>query len=296
MYKLRISNAGRSDSMGLLKIKVALITGIPTPKSMQRRQLLRLGISTGATVMTLNACGRKKPRVKPQKILFLGNSFTHYNAMPNLIQQLAAAAQQEVLAEAVAPGGWKLQQHASDATSLDALIRQKWNYVALQEQSTIPAIRGAREYMMFPAVRSLAQRSTAIGRQPLLFMTWGRERGMSEAGFADYASMQAAISAGYATIAAELDIAIAPVGEAWKTVVNQHPAIQLWDQDGSHPSLAGSFLTACVFYTVLYRRSPKGIAYTAGLDPQTAAILQEVAGNTVLNSWATWRLGKASPT
>jgi hypothetical protein len=282
--------------MGLIKMKVAPVCGIPTPKSMQRRQLLRLGISSCATVMTLNGCGRKKPKMKPQKILFLGNSFTYYNAMPNLIQQLAAAAQQETLAEAVAPGGWKLQQHASDPTSLDTLVRQKWNYVALQEQSTIPAIRGAREYMMFPAVRSLAQRSTAIGRKPLLFMTWGRERGMSEAGFGDYASMQAAVSTGYLTIAAELDIAIAPVGEAWKTVVNQHSAIQLWDQDGSHPSLAGSFLAACVFYTVLYHRSPKGIAYTAGLEPQTAAILQEVAGITVLNSWATWRLGKVSAT
>jgi hypothetical protein len=263
---------------------------------MQRRQFIHLGLSTSATALMLNGCGQKKPKVNALPILFLGNSFTYANDLPDLLQKLAAAAKQPIAAELIADAGWTLQQHANNADSLDALAARKWNYVVLQEQSVIPAMRGDREYQMYPAVRNLAQRSTAIGRKPLLFMTWGRERGMSEAGFADYASMQTAISTGYVTIAAELDIAIAPVGEAWRTVVTQHPAIQLWDEDGSHPSLAGSFLAACVFYTVLYHRSPKGIAYTAGLAPQTAAILQEVAGDTVLNSWATWRLGKVSAT
>jgi hypothetical protein len=260
---------------------------------MQRRQLLRLGLSTCVTATILNGCGQKKSKVKALPILFLGNSYTYANDLPDLLKQLAAAANQAIVAEAIAEPGWQLQQHATNAESLDALPAQKWNYVVLQEQSVIPAMRGEREYSMFPAVRSLAQRSTAIGRKPLLFMTWGRERGMPESGFADYASMQTAIATGYATIAAELDIAIAPVGEAWRTVVTQHPTIRLWDEDGSHPSMAGSFLAACVFYTVLYRRSPKGIAYTAGLDPKTAAILQEVAGATVLNAWTTWRLGSA---
>jgi hypothetical protein len=263
---------------------------------MQRRQLLRLGLSTCVTATILNGCGQKTPKVKALPILFLGNSYTYTNDLPDLLKQLAAAANQAIVAEAIAEPGWQLQEHATSEDSFDARAAQAWRYVVLQEQSVIPAIPAERASSMFPAVRSLAEQLAPIGRQPLLFMTWGRERGMPESGFADYASMQTAISTGYLTIAAELDIAIAPVGEAWRTIVTQHPSIRLWDDDGSHPSLAGSFLAACVFYTVLYRRSPKGIAYTAGLDPQTATILQEVAGNIVLNSWATWRLGKVSAT
>ena len=37
------------------------------------------------------------------------------------------------------------------------------------------------------------------------------------------------------------------------------PDIQLYDKDGSHPSPAGTYLTACVFYTVLSKKSPVGL-------------------------------------
>jgi len=48
-----------------------------------------------------------------------------------------------------------------------------------------------------------------------------------------------------------------------------------------HPSRAGSYLAACVFFEVLTGRSPVGDAYTAGLAGAEARFLQGVAHRTV---------------
>jgi hypothetical protein len=260
---------------------------------MQRRHFLRLGLPACATTLLINGCGAKKTvakPAKPQNLLFLGNSFTQFNNMPLLLQSLAAAAQQNVVTKQVTPGGCTLQQHAIYAVSTDAIDAQKWDYVVLQEQSTTPAIARLPQERMYPAIRRLDSRITAGGSRSLLFLTWGRERGFPEEGYRDYETMQQVVTASYLTIAAELNLAIAPVGVAWRTVVMEHPEIQLWDRDGSHPSLAGSFLAACVFYAALYRKSPQGVPYSATLEPKTAQVLQTVAGNTVVNNLAAWRL------
>jgi hypothetical protein len=51
----------------------------------------------------------------------------------------------------------------------------------------------------------------------------------------------------------------------------------LWSWDGTHPSTAGSYLDACVFYAALTGRSPEGNPYTAGLDLGQARFLQQMA-------------------
>ena len=47
--------------------------------------------------------------------------------------------------------------------------------------------------------------------------------------------------------------------------------------DGYHPSRAGAYLTACVFYGLLARRDPAESRYTGGLDPAQARWLQGIA-------------------
>jgi hypothetical protein len=74
---------------------------------------------------------------------------------------------------------------------------------------------------------------------------------------------------------------VAPVGVAWRNAVQRQPGIALWETDGSHPSRAGSYLAACVFFQMLYERSPVGNSFTAGLDQGTARMLQQVAADTV---------------
>ena len=48
-------------------------------------------------------------------------------------------------------------------------------------------------------------------------------------------------------------------------------------KDWKHPSAAGTYLAASVFYSVLYQRSPEGLIYHATLDKETALALQKLS-------------------
>ena len=104
----------------------------------------------------------------------------------------------------------------------------------------------------------------------------------------DYASMQASIDDGYSVIARELQAAVAPVGFAWMARVTESLDPDLWQDDGSHPSIAGTYLAACVFYARIFAQSPIGLKYNAGLSSQAAAELQQVAFTTVLTDPSMW--------
>ena len=72
---------------------------------------------------------------------------------------------------------------------------------------------------------------------------------------------------------------LAPVGLAWSAALRDQSDIDLWKRDGRHPTKAGSYLAACVFYRELTGRDPLGSDYTAGLDD--ARFLQLLAGDVV---------------
>ena len=128
------------------------------------------------------------------------------------------------------------------------------------------------------------------GGETLLYMTWGRQKGLAEEGFKDYDSMQARLTEGYLEIAKELNLRVAPVGEAWKAALRIDPNLELWQGDGSHPTLEGTYLTACVFYSTLYQQSPAGLGSPPGMSKKEAGELQAIAAQTVLTDKARWNI------
>jgi hypothetical protein len=67
-------------------------------------------------------------------------------------------------------------------------------------------------------------------------------------------------------------------GTAWARFLGARDRPVLHDRDGSHPTLAGSYLAACVFYGTLLKESPVGIgAQVAGLSEEDRATVQAAA-------------------
>jgi len=127
-------------------------------------------------------------------------------------------------------------------------------------------------------VRELADVIRRRGAEPLLFVTWAHRTGDRRNVAGDtYSAMQARVDAGYLEAARAAQSAIAPVGAAWREALERRPHLSLWAADGTHPSPAGSYLAACVFYSVLTRKSPVGNSFTAGLQPSLARFLQRVS-------------------
>ena len=228
----------------------------------------------------------------PQKtqILFIGNSYTFSNDLPGILLNLAKEGGYDLKITMLAEGGWTLEKNAASQEILEWVKQPQWDYVVLQEQSVIPSNLTEREQSMYPAVRQLNTEIQSAGAETILFMTWGRRDGMLQSGFSDFGEMQAEIAKGYIEVANELNVIIAPVGVAWQRAIEQSAQFDLWQTDGSHPSLTGSYLAACVFYAVVFQESPEGLAYVAGLDEEVGNQLQSIAAETVLGDLERWNI------
>ncbi len=110
------------------------------------------------------------------------------------------------------------------------------------------------------------------GAKPVFFMSWA---------YKDAPEMTAQLAEAYTKAGNDNDAFVIPAGLAFARSIAQRPALNLYVPDKRHPSLAGTFLAANVVYAALFRKSPVGVKYTAGLDEDTARFLQGVAWDTV---------------
>jgi hypothetical protein len=249
-----------------------------------KRVLLGLAVfGVGLGLLGLSGtrgCGLGVGASSCTRVLFIGNSYTFVNDLPGTFASLARSGGHRVEVGMVADGGWTFAQHVASSATSGAIGSKPWNFIVLQEQSQIPSVPALREAQMYPAARQLVTAIRAGGAQPVFFETWAHRDGWREEGIPDYAGMQAAIDDGYREIAQEQDAALAPVGAAWSAALGQGD-LTLWQDDGSHPTVAGTYLAACVFYTVIFGRSPEGLSYRAGLSAGDAALLQSIAAGSV---------------
>jgi uncharacterized protein DUF4886 len=217
------------------------------------------------------------------RVLFVGNSFTYYNSMPDLVQRLASADPAQPIIVSMTRGAWRLQQFSQD-DRLAALLRDvRWDVVILQEQSQLLSFSPeSRRRETFPYARALDAKIESAGGRTLVFTTWAYEDGDRRNVPDDtFAAMQARLEEGYADLAATLATPVAPVGLAWAEALRRDPDVDLWAGDGRHPSRLGSYLTACVFYAILTGRDPVANGFTAGIAPSEARLLQQVAADVV---------------
>lgn len=215
-------------------------------------------------------------------MLFIGDSYTYVNNLPAMFTALAKAGQERVEAGKEAKAGETLAEHVASPLTAPALHAEKWNAVVLQEQSQIPSVERDRQTEMYPAACQLVSMIRGVGAQPMFFVTPARRYGWPAMGLDSYASMQSAIDEGYSVIARELRAVIAPVGYAWAALVRNHDGSRLWQSDGSHPTVAGTYLAASVFYASIFEKSPEGLRYYAGLPRGEAMRLQATASDIVL--------------
>ena len=127
-------------------------------------------------------------------------------------------------------------------------------------------VKNARR--MHENVRLFDEAIKAACSTTVLYMTWARLNAPES---------QQAIADAYAGVGRELGATVVPVGLAWQRFLRRHERPVLHDKDQSHPSLAGSYLAACVLYATLFGESPMGAAAPEGLDASDVKMLQRAA-------------------
>jgi len=98
-----------------------------------------------AIALCIATTGAAKPQQSDTtRVLFIGNSYTYFNNLPEVFARLAEAGHHgRVETRMVAPGGWRLKDHWEKGSARQLLDAEKW-IVVLQDQSSLGWTIGSR--------------------------------------------------------------------------------------------------------------------------------------------------------
>lgn len=216
-----------------------------------------------------------------RNVLFIGNSHTYFNYMPRMLSVLVDSADRDLgLAVDQCTGeGASLQWHWHNPPSLKAIREKPWDYVVLQDRSGGP-LEEPESFSRHAGLLDTEIRKQ--GAKTILFLTWANRL---------KPETQAVITDAYKMAAHDLHAILCPVGLAWEAIRRTNPEFDLYSQDGRHANPTGSYLTACVFFSVVFGTSPEGLSgrflhkgkVWVDLEKDRASLLQRVAWETVSN-------------
>ncbi len=199
------------------------------------------GIAVGLfSLLTVN--GSAQGLKDTLRVLFVGNSYTYFENLPQVVSVLSEQTGTFLLTEKITIGGAKLSEHWRGARGLNTVERiRNGNYdiVVLQEWS-LGTVNERDSAVFYLGLFSKLARDN--GAEPYYYLTWGREK---------IPQQQEVISRVYRETAALNRATVVPAGEAWAHARSLRPDLKLYDPDGTHPSDLGTYLTACVFVATI---------------------------------------------
>lgn len=223
------------------------------------------------------------------KVLFVGNSLTLRNDLPDMLKKIAAAKGISVETSTSARGGARLAHHSGDADLLERLDETAWDFVVLQEHTQLPALEDtdvATDSLPFAAELATRARKVSSETQVVFFMGMAHREGdqlhkKTLPAVGSYMGMQARTNATYRKMANSNNAMLAPVGEVWARMRKDHPDIELYVDD-RHPSVAGTYLAACVFFTTLFSQKCDAAYIPGSLEGAVGATIQKVSDTVLL--------------
>lgn len=210
----------------------------------------------------------------PLRVLFIGNSLTYANSLPKMLADVTAQSSEgrKIESEEVTFPAWNLVRHWDAGKALKVIRMEHWDFVVLQ-----PAFAD----LQGKAIELFDAEIRKSGAKTIVYVTFARF-GTADLRADQYYDRQEQSASAVGALSAR-------VGPAWseaiKAGISPHT---LYDMDGLHPSALGTYLAACVFFSVIYSRSPE--------DLRPPPWIQGVHGPDIdaLNS-AAWRAVRKAP-
>ncbi len=225
----------------------------------------------------------------PTSAIFIGNSFFYYNnGITTHMRELVAAAEGrgQLRMTMVTISGSGIDWHDVDSYFRpDAIGRYSFtrsNEIVFNRPNKLFDVAVVMDCSLCPihpklqdTFKTFAKKQSDSlrrhGAEPVFFMSWA---------YADKPEMTAQLAEAYTQAGNEHRALVIPVGLAFARAIAKRPELVLHAADKRHPSLAGSYLAALSTYAALFKKSPEGLKYTAGLDEATAKFLQTIAWET----------------
>ena len=208
-------------------------------------------------------------------LLFIGNSATYVNELPQTLSRLAMELGYEFQTAQLTPGGYTLTQHADTLTdhckAVITEIKKGYDAVILQDNSICIKDDAHREAtdraceLLCKAIRESGAKLYFYVRPPTGKVNYGYTS-LQQCEKLDTLFTQLAEKHGGECIYVNRAFAEA----IWTTDYN------LWGEDNAHTGKLGGYLTVCTFFKAMTGKSPTALSYN-GLDETTAQALQDIA-------------------
>lgn len=190
------------------------------------------------------------------KLLFIGNSHSYYNSLPETVFRLLEATGVKPHVTALAEGGKGLAFHAGSPNTLFNIRCGRYDAVICQDRGSSFDAVSFRE-----SAKALKELTERAGARFFLFMP-SAGKGNREA--------QRAMTESYLSFCHAYGCAFAPVGEVFSRFAGTDAADQLYREDGKHAATLGGYLSAVtIFYTITGRKRVINVATIK--DPGVAA-------------------------
>lgn len=188
--------------------------------------------------------------LKTQKVLMIGNSFTFYWNLPQVIECMFKQSNKNITVDQRTIGGSNLAKHWRLNNQEDYSI-EKYEYLVLNDHSTNPLINVDSSAKYIRKFVELAKENKTI---PLIYGTWEYPY------LKDISKNKKSNTMEILDSLSRVNQAIyVPVGNAFKYIEESYPEINLYMDDNKHPSPNASYLAACVFYSMITGENPIGL-------------------------------------
>lgn len=227
------------------------------------------------------------------KVLFIGNSITYFNAMPETFEAIANERGNPTKVTVYAPGGTGFVHHVEDPEVYAHFAMEAWDYIVLQPGSnespgySFPIEETLdRAHIMLDSIEAVNSCARVLFYE-ISYGVWGA----SEEDLETYNETMGLIRANLTLMADSTSHYFAPAGESMRAAWNADQSTLLWGGTGDiHPNTLGSYLIACTFYATIFQKPTLGSSHYATLTEEEAVKYQEIADTTVLNAMESWRI------
>lgn len=231
------------------------------------------------------------------KVLFLGNSFTYTYDIPTLFEGLANSAGISVSVDERTTAGIAVYDQASqgllghinDSQSQSKISSQNWDYIVVQDNMGAWVANYITGTAGNANVTLANQIKANFNCTHIIYMAaWGPEGGVPSLGYPNETT-QSCIErihtnfVDYNNSVNTYDEIVSPVGKSWIQSLSQIPSVDLYHTDNTHPSLAGSYLTAATLFVSIFKKDPINLSYTGGVNSSTASTMRSIAWSKVTN-------------
>lgn len=216
---------------------------------------------------------------KKIKVLFLGNSLTYYNNLPELVKLIAACDSVEMTYRSISFPNYALVDHWDEGNARKEIESGTYNFVVVQQGPSSQT--EGRTYLLDYGLKfdALCDQHNAT---LVSYMVWP-----AKARSTDFQGVRES----YKLLADSAKGIFCPAGDAWLKVWENYPEFKLYDEDNFHPHYRGSLLAAMVIYgSIMQKSNLDFIDYkklkNAGLTVSDFNILLRAAQRTLAGSKA----------